>query len=118
MPDGCLSLNGSSFGGYSFFVNAGGIIMSDAAGANAMGVYGVGVNQGGSVSYFAMWKFFCWGDGPSESASDNTAWSAVYGNGTDVLFPVGESTYNVYLISDSVQNVATRMDDLFRLGVR
>ena len=118
MPDGCLSLNGSSFGGYSFFVNAGGIIMSDAAGVNAMGVYGVGVNQGGSVSYFAMWKFFCWGDGPSESASDNTAWSAVYGNGTDVLFPVGESTYNIYLISDSVQNVAARMDDLFRLGAR
>jgi len=58
------------------------------------------------------------GDGPSESASDNTAWSAVYGNGTDVLFPVGESTYNAYLISDSVQNVAARMDDLFRLGAR
>lgn len=116
MPDGCLSLDGSSFGAYSFSVNAGGIIMSDAAGANAMGVYGVGVSQGGSVSYFAMWKFFCWGDGPSESASDNTAWSAVYGN--DVQFPAGESTYNVYIISDSVQNVAGRMSDLFRLNVR
>jgi hypothetical protein len=65
-----------------------------------------------------MWKFFCWGDDPSESSLDNTAWSAVYGNGTDVLFPAGDSTYNIYLISNSVQNVAAKMDDLFRLEVR
>jgi len=118
MPDGCLSLNGSSFGGYSFFVDSGGIIMSDASGTNAMGVYGVSIAHGGSLSYFAMWKFFCWGDGPSETASDTTAWSAVSGNGTDVLFPAGESTYNVYLITDSVQSVTARMDDLFQLGVK
>jgi len=72
--------------------------------------------EGRSVSYFAMWKFFCWGDGPSESASDNTAWSAVYGNGTDVLFRSGESTYNVYLISDTAQNVTSQMDKLLTMG--
>jgi hypothetical protein len=65
-----------------------------------------------------MWKFDCWGDGPSETASDNTAWSAAYGNGTDVLFPAGESTYNVYLITDTLQNVTARMDDLFQMGAR
>ena len=92
--------------------------MSDASGANAMGVYGVSLSNGGSTTYFAMWKFDCWGDGPSESSSDNTAWSAVYGNGTDVLFPAGESTYNVYLISETLQNVTARMDDLFQIGVR
>jgi len=92
--------------------------MSDAFGANAMGIYGVNLSHGGSTTYFAMWKFYCWEDGPSETASDNTAWSAVYGNGTDVTFPAGESTYNVYLITDSVQNVTARMDDLFQMGVR
>jgi hypothetical protein len=80
-----------------------------------MGVYGVSVGQGGSVSHFAMFKFFCWGDGPSETSSDNTAWSSVYATGT---VPAGETTHNVFLITDSVQNVSARMDDLFRLGVR
>lgn len=117
MPNGCVDLN-TTFGGYAFFADFGGIIMSDATGANAMGIYGVNVSQGGSQTSFAMWKFNCWGDGPSETASDNTAWSAVYGNGQDVTFPAGESTYNVYLITDSVQNVAGHMDELFRMGVK
>ena len=56
--------------------------------------------------------------GPSETASDDTAWSAVYGHGTDVLFLAGKSMYNVYLITDTVHNVTARMDDLFRMGVR
>jgi len=34
------------------------------------------------------------------------------------VFPAGESAYNVYLITDSVQNVAARMDDLFKMGVK
>ena len=92
--------------------------MSDVSGANAMGVYGVSLSNGGSTTYFAMWKFDCWGDGPSETASDNAAWSAVYGNGTDVLFPAGESAYNVYLITDTVQNVTAKMDNLFAMHVR
>lgn len=117
MPNGCAA-GPNDFGGYAFNVDFGGIIMSDASGANAMGVYGVSLSNGGSTTYFAMWKFDCWGDGPSESSSDNTAWSAVYGNGTDVLFPAGESTYNVYLISETLQNVTARMDDLFQIGVR
>lgn len=115
-PDGCLNdVNG---GGYPFSPAFGGTIMSDVSGANAMGIYGVSLSHSGSITYLAMWKFYCWGDGPSETASDNTAWSAVYGNGTDVVFPAGESTYNVYLISDSLQNVTARTDYLFRMGVR
>jgi hypothetical protein len=117
MPNGCLA-GPNDFGGYAFFVDFGGIIMSDASGANAMGIYGVSASRGGSVSNLDMWKFDCWGDGPSETASDNTAWSAAYGNGTDVLFPAGESTYNVYLITDTLQNVTARMDDLFQMGAR
>ena len=65
MPDGCTSLNDPKvFGGYAFSPNFGGIIMSDASGANAMGIYGVSLSQGGSTTYFAMWKFYCWEDGP------------------------------------------------------
>ena len=118
MPDGCPALLNGSFGGYAFTVNFGGIIMADSAAATAMGIYGVSLSQGGSLSYFAMWKFFCWGDGPSETAGDNTAWSAVYGHGDDLLFPAGKSTYNVYIITDTLQNVTARMDDLYGLGVR
>ena len=65
-----------------------------------------------------MWRYFCWGDGPAETAGDNTAWSAVYGHGNDLLFLAGESTYNVYIITDTLQNVTARMDDLYALGVR
>jgi hypothetical protein len=100
LSDGCTTATTTSFGGYAYSPNFGGIIMSDAAGTNAMGVYGVNKSEGGSISYFAMWKFYCWDDGPAEDAKDSTAWSAVYGNGNDVVFPAGESTYNVYIITD------------------
>ena len=56
--------------------------------------------------------------GETDLSSDNTAWSAVYGNGERLLMPAGETKYDVYLITDSVQNVTARMDDLFHLGVR
>jgi hypothetical protein len=117
MPDGCTASTVTSFGGHSFSPNFGGIIMSDASGANAMGIYGVDKSQGGSITYLAMWKFFCWGDGPGEAASDTTAWSAVTGNEDD-WFPAGESTYNVYIITDTLQNVTTQMDRLYTMGVR
>ena len=118
MPDGCIANSLTSFGGYAFAPSFGGIIMSDASGANAMGIYGVSPSRGGSVSYLAMWKFYCWNDGPSENASDNTAWSAVFGHGNDVTFPAGESKYNVYLITESLPNVTASMDDLFQMDVK
>jgi hypothetical protein len=116
MPDACTA--GNSFGGYAFQASFGGIIMSNSSMDYAMGVYGVNLANGGSVSYWAMWKFFCANDGPAESAFDTTAWSAVYGQGNDLLFPKGESTYNVYIITETLQNVTARMDDLIVMGVR
>jgi hypothetical protein len=116
IPDGCSALPPSPV--YVFRANFGGVILSDATATNAMGVYGVSPGQGGSVSFWQMFKFLCWGDGSSETASDTSAWSACYGNGNDVLFPAGDSTYNIYIITDSVQNVTARMDDLFQAGVR
>lgn len=116
MPNGCTA--GNSFGGYSFNASFGGIIMSNSSTDHAMGIYGVDLAHGGSLSYWAMWKFFCANDGAGEYASDTTAWSAVYGHGNDLRFPKGESTYNVYIITDTLQNVTARMDDLFAIGVR
>ena len=106
------------YNAYVFRADFGGIILSDGSTATAMGVYGVSPAHGGSVSFWQLFKFYCWHDGPSETASDTSAFSAAYGNGNDVLFPAGDSSYNVYIITDSVQNVRARMDDLFQAGVR
>jgi hypothetical protein len=97
---------------------------------SGMHVLDVG-SGGGDVSFLAtemedravkLSAWTCWGDGSAEGAGDNTAWSAAVGNGNgsgpDLVFPAGESTYNVYLISDTVQNVTARMDDLFVMGVK
>jgi hypothetical protein len=66
--------------------------------------------------------FRCVGDGAYEAANDTVTIAAVKGgfggNNNNFLFPAGESTYNVYLISDTLQNVTTQMDRLFTLGVR
>jgi hypothetical protein len=51
-------------------------------------------------------------------ATTDTTGTMPDGNGTGLLMPAGETKYNVYLISNSVQNVTARMDDLFRMGVR
>jgi hypothetical protein len=117
VPSGCAA-------GKELFHHAafGGTIISDDSGSNAMGVYGVNVANGGSVMYFSMGKYLCSGDGTGESAGDTVVMNAVRGGGDgvnqNVLFPAGESTYNVYLISDTVQNVAAQMDTLYGMGVK
>jgi hypothetical protein len=117
MPSGC-----GTFHGYFYSPSFGGTIISDASGANAMGAYGVDDANGGSVNYFFMANFICSGDGPGESAGDTTTLGPVKGGqgGEDdnFVFPAGESTYNVYLISDLLQNVTTQMDRLYTMGVR
>jgi len=115
--------NGCSSGNaYFFHANFGGTIASDASGSNAIGVYAVSVASGGSISYISIGRFICWGDGPDELGSDTVVMDAIKGGGDgvspNVVFPAGESTQNVYIITDSVQNVTARMDDLFAAGVR
>jgi hypothetical protein len=115
--DGCSKGNP-----YFFHASFGGTIASDASGSNAIGVYAVSVASGGSISYISIGRFICWGDGPDESGSDTLVMDAIKGGGdgvsANVVFPAGESTQNVYIITDSVQNVTARMDDLFAAGVR
>jgi len=109
VPNGCG--NDSGFG---FNTNYGGVIISDATLAYAMGVYGVSILKGGSVNYYGLWSYPCGSSDTSESAYNFNVWAAVRGNETP--FPAGDSSYNSYLITESLQNVTARMDDLYRTG--
>jgi hypothetical protein len=118
MPSGC----GPNSQTFVYLIHFGGNIISDASGANAMGVYGVDDANKGSVNYWNMGDFRCLGDGPAEAAGDTVTIAAVKGgfggDNNNFLFPAGESTYNVYLISNTLQNVTSLMDQLFATGVR
>jgi len=111
LPNGCG--NDSGFG---FNTNYGGVIISDTTLAYAMGVYGVGITQGGSVNYYALSSYPCGSSDTSESVYNFNVWAAVRGNNTP--FPAGESSYNTYIITESLRNVTALMDDLYCGGVR
>lgn len=117
VPSGCAA--GKEFFHHTAF---GGTIISDDSGSNAMGLYGVNEASGGSVTYFSMGKYLCSGDGSGESAGDTVVMNAVRGGGdgvnSNVMFQAGETTYNVYLINDTVQNVAGQMDRLYGMRVK
>jgi hypothetical protein len=34
------------------------------------------------------------------------------------MFPAGESMFNVYIITDTVQNVAAQMNSLYSMGAK
>jgi hypothetical protein len=111
VPNGCG--NNSA---YTFSTNYGGVIISDAASAYAMGVYGVSIPKGGPVSFYGLYSYPCGTTDTSEDAYNFNVWAAVRGNG-DILFPAGDSSYNSYVITESLQNVTALMDDLYRAGV-
>ncbi len=111
VPNGCG--NNSA---YTFSTNYGGVIISDATLAYAMGVYGVSIPKGGPVSFFGLYSYPCGSSDTSEDVWNFNVWAAVRGNG-DILFPAGDSSYNTYVITESLQNVTALMDDLYRTGV-
>lgn len=112
VPNGCG--NNSA---YTFNPNYGGVIISDATLAYAMGVYGVSIPKGGPVSFYGLYSYPCGSSDTSEDVWNFNVWAAVRGNG-DVLFPAGDSSYNTYVITESLQNVTALMDDLYRTGAR
>ncbi len=112
VPDGCAHLQDAAH--YSFSPRFGGVIASDQTGAHAMGEYGVNTSQGGSVDSLLMFRLLCTGDGTSESSFDTVKLDAVRSG----VFPSGENTYNTYLMTDTVKNVAAHMAQLFEAGVR
>jgi len=110
--------NGCNNGNLSFpfHTNYGGVIISDASGDYAMGVYGVSIEAGGQVSFFGLYSYPCTPGETSEDAGNFNVWAAVRGNG-DILFPAGDSSYNSYVITETLQNVTKLMDNLYSAGV-
>ncbi len=113
VPNGCINGNLT----FPFYPNYGGVIISDVTTDYAMGVYGVSTASGGQVSFFGLYSYPCAIGETSEDAFNFNVWAAVRGNG-DILFPAGDSSYNTYVITESLQNVTALMDDLYRTGVR
>jgi hypothetical protein len=117
VPNGC-----SKGKEYFFHPRFGGTIMSDASTNFAMGAYAVDASDGGFTSYFSIGKYLCVGDGDGESAGDTVVMNAVRGGGDGispgVTFAKGESTFNVYLVTDTLQNVTAQMDRLYVAAVK
>jgi hypothetical protein len=111
VPNGC-----GNNSGFAFNAGFGGVIVSDATLTYAMGVYGVSTVHGGSVSYYGLNSYPCGSSDTSESVWNFNVWAAVYGN--DLPFPAGDSSYNAYVITESLQNVTTLMDQLYDAKVR
>jgi len=112
VADGCSNGNLS----FPFYTNYGGVIISDVTGAYAMGVYGVSTANGGQISFFGLYSYPCAPGDTSENSWNFNVWAAVRGNG-DILFPAGDSSYNSYVITESVQNITKLMDNLYTAGI-
>jgi hypothetical protein len=95
VPNGCG--NNSA---YTFNTNYGGVIISDATLAYAMGVYGVSIPKAGPVSFYGLYSYPCGSSDTSEDVWNFNVWAAVRGNG-DVLFPAitHTSSLNRYRMS-------------------
>ncbi len=107
---------------YFFHTAAGGTIISDPSTNFAMGVYAVDEAHGGSASIFVIGNYICYGDGTAEDSGDCVTMNPIKGGGDTepqgIVFPAGESTYNAYIITDTVQNVVAQMDRLYAMGVK
>jgi len=117
VPSGCNTGNE-----YIFYTQAGGAIISDPSGNFAMGVYAVDEAHGGAASFFIIGNFICAGNGTAEDSGDCVTTNPVKGGGDgkarNITFPAGESTYNAYIITDTLQNVTAQMDHLYAMGVK
>jgi len=113
MPAPCS--DESPLGQYAFSPDFGGVIVSDSPATHAFGVYGVKVSQGGSITDLAVLKQNCWGDGgASENDLDHSRIDVI----RNASLPEGESTYNVYVVTDTVQNARLKMRQLFLSGTK
>jgi hypothetical protein len=92
----------------------GGVIVSDDTGQYAFGVYGVNESAGGPLAVFQLRKVYCWQDGTSETSMDNTRIDAIRSG----PIPAGESRFNLYLMTDTLENVRQKMRQLFLSGVK
>lgn len=90
----------------------GGVIISDEAERNALGVYGASTSQGGSVEYFQLWNFL---QGSQQGTFDagTTKWSAVYR--TSGGMKAGSYRFTTYVVAGALQEVQDKMNALYEL---
>lgn len=93
--------------GQGFSPDFGGIILSTQEQNYAIGIYGASVLQGGSVSGFSLLRHVC----------DDGTYSRM-----DVIrdgdIPAGDTTYNVYMMTGTLEQVQQYMDRLHSMGAK
>lgn len=94
-----------------FITNYGGVIVSDATGARAIGVYGKNVAVGGSVSYYTLWDFRCdttqTGEYDHATSKMSAVWSPSQGMTAAHRFTV------TWLASGTLTDVRQKMRSLY-----
>jgi len=105
VPDACVDNTN-----YVVNLDVGGIIVSEGSTTHAIGAYGADLANGGSITDYVLWKYGCAGG----SVTDFTRLDIV----RNAPLPAGNSTYNVYLITETLDNVRQKMRQLFLAGVR
>lgn len=105
IPDACSS--GNPHLAYTPASGFGGVIVSDVTGQNAMGIYNTTARDTSSLKSlgFSLWDF--------RTCGSTTKWSAAY-NG---IFPSGETRFTTYVVNGTVNDVAARMENLYRTGI-
>jgi hypothetical protein len=96
----------------NFQTNYGGVIISDATGAYAMGVYGVHNSVGGPVTRFQLFDFVC-GGGNGSGDYNTSKWSAMYYH---LPLPAGYIQTTTWIASGSLAQVRQAMHDLYMTG--
>jgi hypothetical protein len=74
-----------------------------------LGVYGADIANGGSITDYVLKRYPCRAD-----ATDYTRLDII----RNAPLPAGDSTYNTYLITETLDNVRQKMRQLFLADVR
>jgi hypothetical protein len=104
IPDACVDDSG-----HLVNLDVGGIIVSDGSATHALGVYGADIANGGSITDYVLKRYPCRAD-----ATDYTRLDII----RNAPLPAGDSTYNTYLITETLDNVRQKMRQLFLADVR
>ncbi|MFN2591105.1 MAG: hypothetical protein ABR518_10105 [Actinomycetota bacterium] len=97
----------------------GGVIIADDSLSFAMGMYGVLASvPGGTIDGFSVAKYFTdLGGGPADDSESSSATSAMDAHSLEPV-PAGTTIYRTWIITGTVDEVASLMTDLYRAKVR
>ena len=104
IPNACIDDSG-----YLVNLDVGGIVVSDSTAAHALGVYAADIANGGSVTDYLLKQYPCLA-GPT----DYTRLDII----RNAPLPAGDSAYNTYLITETLDHVHQKMRQLFLAGIR